>query len=67
MVSGKPSPRTIVLGTAAGLYLAYVVVIGGDFKPTGRFIVPVLPMLAVPHATEPQRNSSQRCCPWRSS
>jgi len=46
-LAGRVTDRTVPLLTAAGLYLGYVVLIGGDFKPTGRFIVPVLPMLAV--------------------
>ena len=45
--AGALSPRTIPLVVAAGSYLLYVIVIGGDFKPTGRFVLPVLPMLAV--------------------
>ena len=28
------------------VYLAYVAVVGGDFKPTSRFLLPVLPLLA---------------------
>jgi hypothetical protein len=28
------------------LHVAYVVVVGGDFKPTGRFLIPILPFLA---------------------
>ncbi|MED5371412.1 MAG: hypothetical protein VX899_10390 [Myxococcota bacterium] len=36
----------VVLAVVAGGYLAYVVAVGGDFKPTGRFIQPVLPALA---------------------
>ncbi len=31
---------------AALVHLAYVVWVGGDFKPTGRFVMPVLPLLA---------------------
>lgn len=37
----------LLLSTLAGGYLAYVVAVGGDFKPTGRFIQPVLPALVV--------------------
>ena len=47
LVAGRRTASTLPLATAACLYLTYVVLIGGDFKPTGRFIVPVLPMLAV--------------------
>lgn len=38
-------PRLMVAMSAG--YLAYVAVIGGDFKVTGRFIVPVLGVLAI--------------------
>jgi len=44
---GRRREKTLPLTIAVGLYLAYVVVVGGDFKPTGRFIIPVLPMVAV--------------------
>jgi hypothetical protein len=43
----RRAPQTLPLVVMVGLYMAYVVVVGGDFKPTGRFIIPVLPMLAV--------------------
>jgi arabinofuranosyltransferase len=39
--------HTTPLAVTVALYLCYVVGVGGDFKPTGRFIIPVLPMLAV--------------------
>ncbi|MGB0640354.1 MAG: hypothetical protein ACPGTU_13515, partial [Myxococcota bacterium] len=35
------------LGVIVAAVLAYVVWVGGDFKPTGRFIIPVLPVLCV--------------------
>ncbi len=38
--------RRIGLPVVAG-YLAYVVLVGGDFKQTFRFIVPVLPLVAI--------------------
>ena len=41
------SSRTRPLVVTAFGFLAYVAWIGGDFKPTGRFIMPVLPLLAV--------------------
>jgi hypothetical protein len=44
---GRRRADTLPLVTIVGLYLAYVVAVGGDFKPTGRFIIPVLPMVAV--------------------
>lgn len=31
----------------AGFFLGYVVMVGGDFKGTGRFVIPWLPVLAV--------------------
>lgn len=43
----RAQKRTIPLVVTVVLYLSYVVVVGGDFKPTGRFIIPVLPLLAV--------------------
>ncbi len=44
---GLPASRAGRAGAAmAGLYLACVVVLGGDFKPTGRFVQPVVPYLA---------------------
>ena len=39
--------RTLPLAVTAFGFLAYVAWIGGDFKPTGRFVMPVLPLLAV--------------------
>jgi arabinofuranosyltransferase len=44
---GRKRADTLPLVTIVGLYLSYVIGVGGDFKPTGRFIIPVLPMLAV--------------------
>jgi arabinofuranosyltransferase len=35
------------LGVIVSVVLAYVVWVGGDFKPTGRFIIPILPVLCV--------------------
>ena len=35
------------LAVPVGLHLAWVVAVGGDFKPTARFIAPVLPLMAV--------------------
>jgi len=43
----RAQKRTIPLVVTVFLYLSYVVVVGGDFKPTGRFIIPVLPLIAV--------------------
>ena len=39
--------KTRALAVTAFGFLAYVAWIGGDFKPTGRFVMPVLPLLAV--------------------
>ena len=36
-----------LLGIIVSVVLGYVVWVGGDFKPTGRFIIPVLPVLCV--------------------
>ncbi|HJN76539.1 MAG TPA: hypothetical protein QGF58_21600 [Myxococcota bacterium] len=41
------SDKTVPLAVTALGFLAYVAWIGGDFKPTGRFVMPVLPLLAV--------------------
>ena len=35
------------LGLIVAIVLMYVTGVGGDFKPTGRFLIPVLPILAV--------------------
>jgi hypothetical protein len=39
--------RTQILATLVIGYLAYVAWVGGDFKPTGRFVIPVLAPMAV--------------------
>jgi arabinofuranosyltransferase len=45
---GLPFSRAGRVGAAtAGLYLACVALLGGDFKPTGRFVHPVTPCLAL--------------------
>ncbi len=38
-------PVGMALAGAAVLHLLYVVWVGGDFKPTGRFIMPVMPLM----------------------
>lgn len=47
MVVGKWSPTDRILALICGAQLAYVAWIGGDFKPTGRFVIPVLPLLCL--------------------
>jgi len=47
MFFGPSHKKATVTRTTVVLYLSYVVAIGGDFKPTGRFIITVLPMMAV--------------------
>lgn len=39
--------RVRTLAIIAAVVCAYIVWVGGDFKPTGRFVIPVLPVLAV--------------------
>lgn len=39
--------RTRALGAVVAVVCGYIVWVGGDFKPTGRFVIPVLPVLAV--------------------
>jgi arabinofuranosyltransferase len=43
----RPSAATLPLGLLAVGHLAYVVAVGGDFKPTGRFVLPVQVALVV--------------------
>ena len=40
-------PRRLAMAAGIALYLLYIIWIGGDFKPTGRFILPVLPLLCI--------------------
>lgn len=44
---GRRRAHTLPLAVTVALFVAYVVVVGGDFKPTGRFLIPILPMVAV--------------------
>ncbi len=44
---GPGSPLVAVVTTVVVGYLAYVAVVGGDFKHTFRFVIPVLPLWAV--------------------
>ena len=44
---GQWKPRSIALLLACSGWLVYVASVGGDFKPTGRFIIPILPLLAL--------------------
>lgn len=39
--------RVRSLAVVVAVVCAYIVWVGGDFKPTGRFVIPVLPLLAV--------------------
>lgn len=43
---GRPSRRTLPLASLVLGVLAYILAVGGDFKPTGRFILPILPAMA---------------------
>ncbi len=47
VVLGPRKRATWVLGTPILLHTLYVVWVGGDFKATGRFFVPVLPFMAL--------------------
>jgi arabinofuranosyltransferase len=47
MALGKLTPAERVIALLCGAQLAYVAWIGGDFKPTGRFVIPVLPLLCL--------------------
>jgi arabinofuranosyltransferase len=44
---GLASRQVRSLGAIVAVVFAYIVWVGGDFKPTGRFVIPVLPVLAV--------------------
>ncbi len=46
-LAGRAGPFTLPLALMVGGHLAYVAWVGGDFKPTGRFVMPVLPLMAV--------------------
>lgn len=47
VVGGKMQPRTWVAGTLCVGVGVYVMAVGGDFKPTARFLLPALPLLAL--------------------
>ena len=47
LLAGPKGRETRILLLLCGGQLTYVVWIGGDFKPTGRFIIPVLPILCL--------------------
>lgn len=47
LVAGRPTRNTVPCMVLVAGYLAYVVAVGGDFKPTGRFIIPVLPAMGL--------------------
>jgi arabinofuranosyltransferase len=46
-VFGIRSRAAWAMGLPILLHTAYVISVGGDFKPTGRFFAPVLPMMAL--------------------
>jgi len=45
--SSSPGPAPWILGTVLTGYLLYIISVGGDFKKTFRFMIPLLPLLAV--------------------
>jgi arabinofuranosyltransferase len=47
LLLGRWSPRAIALSLACSGWLIYVASVGGDFKPTGRFLIPILPLLGL--------------------
>lgn len=47
LLMGRWSRDTLPAAVLAVGYLAYVVSVGGDFKPTGRFIIPVIPAMGL--------------------
>jgi hypothetical protein len=46
-VAQKPRHKSLLLLAGGLLYAAYVARVGGDWMPFGRFLVPILPLVAV--------------------
>ena len=65
LLLGRWHRRALVLLALSASYLLYVVAVGGDFKPTGRFIIPVLPFLALLAQEAVQRLGDWLGSVWR--
>lgn len=58
--AGRPTRWTLPCAVLAGGHLLYVMSVGGDFKPTGRFVLPVSGAMAVLGAETVARLAASR-------